>query len=513
MKKAVIATKSNTIERPPVVVIMGHIDHGKSTLLDFIRKSNIVDSEAGGITQHLGAYEVEHKTSEGKKCKITFLDTPGHEAFCGIRERGTQAADIAILLVSAEDGVKPQTVEALKCIREEKIPFIVAINKIDKPNANIERTKISLAEHEIYVEGYGGDVPVVEISALNGKRVPELLDMINLVAEMENLVGDTGKAGEGVIIEAKMDSKKGIGATVLVKDGTISVGKYIISQDSFSPIRMMEDSSGKPIQEATFSSPIKIIGWNKIPTVGSSFKILDSKKEAEEMISEYKDNPSSISNNRNSNSKIVHTQDNPEIIYIPIMIKADVIGSLEGIRHELAKINHEKVSLKIISEGIGEINEGDVKMAIGSPDIILISFNSKPDAKAKAILERNPINIHSFSIIYDLIEFIKNTLASKVPKVKVEEILGKAKIMATFSRTKDKQIVGGKVQEGEIKLGSEVKILRRDVEIGRGKIRELQQQKQKASEVREGYEFGTMIESKIEIAQGDKIEAFQIVEK
>lgn len=504
-----MATKptQNLITRPPVVVIMGHIDHGKSTLLDYIRKANVVAHEAGGITQHLGAYEVAHKTSAGKEGKITFLDTPGHEAFCSIRERGARVADVAVLVVSAEDGVKPQTLEALKCILAEKIPYIVAINKIDKPGANIEVTKASLAENEVYVEGFGGDIPVVPISALKGDGIPELLDMVLLVTDLQDLKGDQNVLAEGAIIEANRDSKKGISATLLIKNGTLESGQYIVAEDALSPVRIFEDYQGKAIKKASFSSPVKVIGFNKIPTVGASFITCEGKREAEELAQEYR--LKSLSKKTTS----VRKDENDATVIIPIIIKADVIGSLEGIKHELEKIKNDKVKIKIVSESIGDINENDVKTTQSDPNIIIVAFNSRPDAKAQSLIERSTVQIKSFDIIYKLMEFLKETVASKIPKEYIDEASGTAKILAVFSKNKDKQILGGKVQQGTLTVGSEVKILRRDAEIGRGKIKELQLQKVKASEVNEGYEFGCMVESKIEIAQGDKIQGFITVEK
>ncbi len=513
------------VKRPPVVVVMGHIDHGKSTLLDYIRKSNIVAGEAGGITQHLGAYEIAHNNRA-----ITILDTPGHEAFCSIRERGARVADIAILVVSSEDGVKPQTIEALKCILTEKIPYIVAINKIDKSGANIERTKQSLAENEIYIEGYGGDVPVVPISALIGTGVSELLDMVMLVADLADLKADPKILAEGMIIEAGLDNKKGIFATLLIKNGTLVSGMFVVADDAYAPIRILEDFQGKTISSATFSSPVRITGFNKIPSVGSKFITLTNKKEAEKKAEMFKPvlkeviKKEVIKNGvkKDDVKKDGESSEKITIISIPLIIKADAMGSLDGIRHELAKIKNEKVELKIVSESIGNINESDVKKAestesnAGNPGnlpITILAFNSKPDAKAKSILERSTVRVESFDVIYNLIEFVKNLVISKVPKEYVDEVSGVAKILAVFSRNKDKQIIGGKVQEGSLLIGSEVKILRRDTEIGRGKIKELQQKKIKADEVREGYEFGTLIESKMEIAIGDKIQGFRVVEK
>lgn len=493
-------TSSLTL-RPPVVVVMGHIDHGKSTLLDYIRKTNVVEGEAGGITQHLGAYEVQHGAH-----KITFIDTPGHEAFCAIRERGAHVADIAVLVVSAEDGVKPQTLEALKCIKDEKLPYIVAINKIDKPGANIDRTKINLAENEIYLEGYGGDISFVPISALTGAGIPELLDMIMLVAEFADLKADANAPAQGAIIEAHLDNKKGISATLIIKNGTLRTGTYIVAEDAISPVRVLEDYSGKSIDSATFSSPVGVVGWNKLPPAGAAFAVVAGKKEAETLAAAFKPKkPASTA--PNDSGKII----------LPFIIKSDAVGSLDGIRHELAKIKNDKVAIKIVIEGVGVVSESDVKTAQGDPSITILAFNAKPDTRAKSILERataeTPINLREFKIIYELVEYVKNAVAEKVPKEFVEESTGRAKILAIFSKTKDKQILGGKVQDGEIAVGSEVKILRRDAVIGHGKIKELQQQKVKASEVREGYEFGALVESKIEIAVGDKIEGFKVVEK
>ncbi len=499
---------SKSTERPPVVVIMGHIDHGKSTLLDYIRKTNIVANEAGGITQHLGAYEVSHTTPEGKSGTITFLDTPGHAAFSGIRKRGAKVADIAILVVSAEDGVKPQTIEALNCIRAENIPFIVAINKIDKPGADIDRTKLSLAEAEVYVEGYGGDIPAVPISALKGTGISELLDMIMLVAELENLTTSHSAPAEGIVIEANLDTKKGISATVIITNGTIITGDFIVAENAFSPIRIMENYQGKLIKQAQASSPVKIIGWNRIPRVGATISIVSNKKEAEAQAHEH----SQIEHELKIAEKNTH-EIKEGIIYIPLIIKADVIGSIEGIRHELAKIEHAKVKLHIVSEAIGDVSEIDIKTAIPNPETIIVAFNTKIDAKARAVIDRTPVTIATFSIIYELIDYLKGIVTAKIPKEYIEEITGTGKVLAVFGSQKDRRIIGVKVQGGELCNGKTVKILRREEKIAEGKIREIQIQKVKSNEVREGFECGMMVESPVEIAVGDKIVSYHMVEK
>jgi len=562
------AASNGTVKRPPVVVIMGHIDHGKSTLLDYVRKTNIVAGEAGGITQHVGAYQAEYKAADGETKQITFLDTPGHAAFTGIRERGAQAADIAVLIVSGEDGVKPQTIEAYKNIKESKLPFVVAITKIDKPNANIETTKQSLGEHEIYVEGWGGDVPVVAISAVTGDGIPELLEIINLLAELADLKTDPKTPASGVVIESTLDTRKGISATLLIKNGTLSVGTFLVAHNSWTPVRFIENFKGEKIDTAFASMPIRILGWNELPPSGAPFTTVASKKEAERLVEEFVDakragavktagisdlgggTPSQALRNkgndkplpgsaekrqpsqpgssvagevdrgsetqvRNGSGFTAPASAEAEIVTLPLVIKADVIGSLQGVRHQLNKITHDKVALKIVSEGIGDINENDIKLAQGDPTILIVGFNVKPNRKTQAIIERAPvpINVRTFSVIYELSDFIENTLLAKVPKEYVEEVTGTAKILALFSKEKDRQVVGGKVESGEIGNGNDVRIMRRGTEIVRGKIRELQSKKIRTQEVAEGFEFGMMVEAKMEIAVGDRIEAVRTVEK
>ena len=325
-------SENKMIERPPVVVIMGHIDHGKSTLLDYIRNSNIVSKEAGGITQHLGAYEITHKDGddiEKKIKKITFLDTPGHAAFFGVRNRGSKVADMAILIISAEDGVMPQTLEALKSIQDSEISYIVAINKIDSPKANAEKVKNDLIENEIYVEGYGGDVPVVEISAKDGTNVNDMLDLILVASEVEGLKADTTVPAEGFVIEAHKDKNKGISATLVIKNGTLNQGEFVSCEGSFSPVRIFEDHNNKPIKTATVSRPVKISGWNNFPIVGAEFKTFSNKNEAEKYSIEVAE--------ANKNEETLIELDE-ETFTIPIIIKSDTHGSIEAVEHELSKL-------------------------------------------------------------------------------------------------------------------------------------------------------------------------------
>ena len=463
--------------RPPVVTVMGHIDHGKSTLLDCIRKSNIVEGEAGGITQHINAYEVLHTKLDGTIGKITFIDTPGHESFKGIRARGASIADIAILVVSAEDGVKPQTKEAYENIKEASLQFIVAITKIDKPSANIERTKQSLAENDIFVEGYGGNIPVVEISSKSGAGVNDLLEMIFLIAEIEGFSGDKSKWGTGIIIESKLDPKKGISAVGVIKDGTVKKGMVVASAGAVAPLRYILDIHDKQIDEATFSSPINIVGWDNLPTVGAVFELFDDKRAAQL----YADSEQLKYLSKKPN-KIIPENMN----IVPFIIKADTAGSLEAITYEISKITRERIQPQIIMSGIGTVSENDIKSAQATPGTFVFAFNSKIDPQAGPLAERSGIKIESFDIIYKLTERVAEILEEKEPRIEVEEVSGKAKVLRIFSVTKDKQVLGARVMEGIFDLGSQVRIIRRESEIGRGKVKELQQSKIATERINEG---------------------------
>ncbi|MBU1046527.1 translation initiation factor IF-2 [Patescibacteria group bacterium] len=499
-------TKENIIERSPVIVVMGHIDHGKSTLLDYIRESNVVAGEAGAITQHVSAYEVIHKDAKGKDKRITFIDTPGHAAFSAMRARGANIADIAILIISAEDGVKPQTMEAYNSIIEAKIPFIVAINKIDKPNANVEKVKNELIENGIYLEGYGGDIPYVPISSKTGEGIPELLDMMLLITEMEEYKGDTSLLAEGIILESKLDAKKGVDTMVIIKNGTLKVGTFMVVNNQVSPIRRIEDFQGNQIKEAIFSSPVRIVGCCDVPDAGLFFKTYATKKEAESNLEE---KCATVSDN-----VIVNNAENcSEAVNIFISIKADVFGTIEAIKKEIAKIDTDRVIIKVISEGVGDIVENDIKTASHNPNTLLVGFNVKINQAMINLAEQMGVKLASFDIIYKLTEWVEESILSMIPKIEVEEQTGKAKVLAIFNKDKDEQIVGGKVKEGKIKLGSQVRIMRRDFEIGKGVITNLQSQKVQTNEVVEGTEFGVGIKAKKDIAIGDYIEAFEMVTK
>jgi translation initiation factor IF-2 len=492
----------NIIKRAPVVAVVGHIDHGKSSLLDYIRKANIVEGEAGGITQHISAYEVNWTANKGSKDEkvsdITFLDTPGHAAFSSMRERGVEIADIAILLVSAEDGAKPQTKESYKAIEKSGLPYIVAINKIDKPGANMDMTKNSLADIGVYLEGWGGDIPFVAISAKVGTGINELLDLIVLQSEMMELEIDMSKEGYGIVLESFVDTKRGISATLIVKGGAIHKGSTIWSADSISPTRIMEDFLGKATLEVPAGRPIKVTGFNRVPEAGRSFFAFDKKRDAEEALEEF------IQEKKKVEVQIDYTYSKDFIL--PLIIKADMAGSLEAVEKEIASIKIEGVKIKIIKKEVGPVMESDVTVANIDKSTALIAFHTSTDRKAMGASLRLNVKINNFDIIYKLSEWLLEYATQAKPKVEVEEVAGVLKVIRVFNRNKTSQVVGGKVEMGLLKNNGSIRITRKDIFIGKGKIVELQSMKQNVQEVQEGTECGLMVDSKYDIAEGDKLE-------
>lgn len=490
------------VTRPPVVVVMGHVDHGKSTLLDYIRKSNVAGGEAGGITQHISAYEVEHKSEGGAVRKITFLDTPGHEAFSKMRARGAMVADIAILVVSAEDSVKAQTLEAYNTIIESSIPYIVAINKIDRPNANIEKTKMDLVEKGIYLEGMGGDIPFVPISAKEGTGINELLEMIVLVSDLQDFKANPKSTASGYVIEAHREPKRGISATCIIKDGTLTSGMFVASGSAIVTTRIVENFIGKQIKEATFSSPIQLVGFESMPDVGGTFVAFKTKKEAEQY--------AATAHEEKNDTKQSKEKDTTPGKRIPLIIKTDVMGTIEALEKEIEKLNTEELSFKIIGRGAGAINESDLKMANVNKESIIVGFNTKMDNGARDLNESLKVDVQIFDIIYKLTDYLKEMVEARRPRQEVAEVIGALKILKTFGATKDKQVVGGKVTTGRITVGATVRIIRRDFQIGTGKVVEIQTNKIKTKEVLEDTECGMLVEAKIDIAAGDVLEAFVI---
>ena len=507
--------------RPPIVAVVGHIDHGKSTLLDYIRHSNIVEGEAGGITQHLSAYEALHRPLQGEARKITFLDTPGHEAFRAMRSRGLNAADVAILVVSAEEGVKPQTIEAVKLIEEAKIPFIVALTKIDKPGANIERAKMSLLEHQVFLEGLGGVVPSVAVSGKTGEGIPELLELILLAAELEGLSADPDAPGEGVVIEAHVDPRRGSTATLIVHDGSVRSGEFVVAGAALAPVRIMENFLGKPVKEALPGSPVRIVGFSSLPQVGERWRVVKTKKEAEEIVRSSILLATALRAARPQSPVAPRDAAPPESeeenkkIILPVVIKTDVAGTGDAVMHELDKLpRDDKMEVRVVTLGVGPVTEGDIKLAGGGkmPGIV-VGFNVKVEKEARDAAERLGVEVQVFDVIYKLAEWFAAEVERRRPRGRQESVTASAKILKVFSMQKQNKVLGGKVEEGALKDGGEVKILRRDAEIGRGKIISLQSGKSPVKKVEEGGEFGAMVRTGAAIAAGDRLEAFEIVYK
>jgi len=492
--------------KQPVVAVVGHVDHGKSTLLDCIRKTNTTEKEAGGITQKIGAYEVGHKTSDGNERRITFIDTPGHEAFSCCRKNASCAADIAILVVAADEGAKPQTIEAYSILQKNKIPFVIALTKTDKPNADAERTKQSLAEKEIFVEGYGGNIPVATVSAKSGNGVSELLDLVLLLSDMNEKHGNKKSTAEGVVLEAHRSRTKGICATLIIKNGTLKKGHTLLAGSALSGLRIAEDFAGKPLTEATNGKVAHVCGWNELPSVGETFIAYENKKEAEEaarMFIEELKRPHVIKEKKEELEKLT----------VPLLVKADTFGSIEAIKHETERLGNEKVLIKIASAELGNVSENDMRLAESIKNSVVIGFNVEVDAPArKRSQQSGGREVHLFDIIYRLTEFLDEEIKKRTPKETKEEIAGQARIIKIFSETKQTQVVGGKVLAGTIALGNEFRIVRRGEHIGTGKIKELQKMKEKIREVAEGAEFGALAAHSIPLAISDIIEVVKTVE-
>ncbi len=481
------------INRPPVVVIMGHVDHGKTKLLDYIRKTSVAEHEAGGITQHIGAYEIAYKNR-----KITFLDTPGQEAFSKLRARGAKAADIAILVVAADDGVKPQTIEALNHIKEANLPFIVAMSKIDKPGANPEKVKKELAENDVLVESWSGKVPSVEISAKEGTNIEQLLDLIELMADLNDFKAAPQKPGEGIIIETNMDSRRGIVASLLILDGSLKIGDYVLSGEATGKIKMLEDFLGKPIESASFSSPVLIIGFSKLPLVGEKF--ITSKIPFSPVLKAAAKIGGFI-------EKTLETEPSNATV-VNIIIKADVQSSVEALKESLEKISFENGCLKVLKAEVGNINDSDLKLA-NMGNALILAFNIKNEPNI-TFTEKQKENLISGNIIYDILNQTKIAVEKKLkPKVEIEEV-GRLNVLATFRQEKNKQIVGGRVISGEILKGVKLEVLRNDTVIGKGKIISLQSDKKDTGKVEAGREAGLGIDfGEPKILAGDTIVFFK----
>ena len=497
-------------KRPPVVCVMGHVDHGKTSLLDAIRHSNVIDREAGGITQHIGAYVVE---ANGEK--ITFLDTPGHEAFTAMRMRGASSTDIAILVVAADDGVMPQTVEAINHAKAAGIEIIVAINKIDKPSANIERVKQELTEYELIPEDWGGSTIFVPVSAHTKEGIPELLEMVLLTAEVMELKANPNRAARGLVIEAELDKGKGSVATVLVQKGTLHVGDAIAAGSAHGRVRAMMDDKGRRVKEAGPSQPVEILGLNDVPNAGEVFVGCDSEKDArsfaETFIAQNKVKLLDETKSRMSLDDLFSQIQEGNLKELNIIVKADVQGSVEAIKQSLLKLSNDEVVIKIIHGGVGAINESDVSLASAS-NAIIIGFNVRPDATAKEIADREGVDLRLYRVIYNAIEDVEAAMKGMLDPVFEEKVLGHAEVRQTFKASGVGTIAGSYVQDGIFERNCSVRLIRDGIVVFDGPLASLKRFKDDVKEVRAGYECGFVFENYNDIKEGDQVEAYKMVE-
>ncbi len=495
----------NLLERPPIVVVLGHVDHGKTTLLDYIRKTNVAAKESGGITQHIGAYQITHSsTGSGQAKIITFIDTPGHEAFCQMRARGAKVADIAILVVAAEEGVKPQTKEVISCIKDFKIPVVVAINKVDKPAANPQKVIGELAKEGIIVEIQGGKIPSINVSAKTGQGIDDLLEMILLIAEMEELRADFKKPASGVVIESYMDSKRGPMATLLIQEGTLKKSDIISCGNSYGRIKNLDDFQGNSILEAPPSTPALALGLNQVPTIGEKFLVLSSEEEARLSVAKATEDKKAKAG---LSAEVPQTQGEGGKT-LNLILKADVQGSLEAIEGTFKSIHQENIATNILKSEVGNISESDVKLAY-STDSIIIGFRVKAPNFIFELAERQKVRIKIFEIIYELVEEVRRGLSRLLEPEIVREDIGKLKVVAIFRKEKSRMIVGGKVISGKAENKVLVNVFRNEEKIGTGRIIQLQHNKKDIPEVEKGKEAGILFEGEPVIDEGDILEMYR----
>ncbi|GAB6157588.1 translation initiation factor IF-2 [Desulfotomaculum varum] len=511
-KEALIMTEpeddpAQLVPRPPVVTIMGHVDHGKTSLLDAIRQTNVTAGEAGGITQHIGAYQVEHN---GKK--ITFVDTPGHAAFTAMRARGAQITDIAILVVAADDGVMPQTVEAINHAKAANVPIIVAINKMDKPEANPDKVKQELTQHELVVEDWGGDVIAVPVSAKTGMGLDNLLEMILLVAEVHELKANPNRPARGTVVEAELDKGRGPVATVLVQNGTLHVGDTIVVGHAFGRVRAMVDDKGRRVKKAGPSMPVEILGLSDVPEAGDILVVVADEKLAREVAEKRqlrkREEILKATAKISLDDLFKHIQEG-QIKELPIILKADVQGSIEALAQALEKLSTNEVKVNLIHSGVGAINESDIMLATAS-NAIVIGFNVRPDANARKIAEAEKIDIHLYRVIYEVIDDVKKAMSGLLDPEYKEVIMGHVEVRKIFKASKIGTIAGCYVTEGKIVRDAGIRLIRDGIVIHEGKLDSLKRFKDDVKEVAQGYECGITIENFNDIQEGDIIEAYTV---
>ncbi|MBR1476610.1 MAG: translation initiation factor IF-2 [Lachnospiraceae bacterium] len=502
--------EENLVERPPVICVMGHVDHGKTSLLDAIRKTNVTDREAGGITQHIGAYTVEVK---GRK--ITFLDTPGHEAFTAMRMRGANSTDIAILVVAADDGVMPQTIEAINHAKAAGIEIIVAVNKIDKPSANIDRVKQELSEYELIPEDWGGSTVFAPVSAKSGEGIEQMLEMILLTADILELKANPKRKARGLVIEAELDKGRGPVATVLVQKGTLKVGDFISAGAAHGKVRAMIDDKGRRVKEATPSMPVEILGLSDVPAAGEVFIAHDSDKEAKQFADTYlaqnKEKKLEETKGRMSLEDVFSQIQEGNLKELNLIVKADVQGSVEAVKQSLLKLSNEEVVVKCIHGGVGAINESDVSLA-GASNAIIIGFNVRPDATAKAVAEQEGVDIRLYDVIYQAIEDIEAAMKGMLDPVFEEQVIGHAEVRQIFKASAIGNIAGAYVLDGEFRRDCKIRITREGEQIYEGALASLKRFKDDVKEVKAGFECGLVFEDFDKMQELDIVEAYVMVQ-
>jgi translation initiation factor IF-2 len=501
----------NLKPRAPIVTIMGHVDHGKTSLLDYIRSANIVAGEAGGITQHIGAYEV---TLPGSGKQITFLDTPGHEAFTAMRARGAAATDIVILVVAADDGVMPQTKEAIAHAKAAGVPMVVAINKIDKPDANAERVTNELVSEEVVPEAYGGDVPFVEISAKQNLNIDSLLENVLLQAEILELKAPVDAPAKGLVIEAKLDKGKGAVATILVQSGTLKKGDNILVGSVYGRVRAMTDEDGKTINEAGPSIPVEVQGLSDVPAAGEEVMVLADERKAREIALFRQGKFREVKLAKQQAAKLENMFEQMtagDVKNLTLIIKADVQGSQEALTQSLQKLSTDEVKVQVVHAGVGGITESDINLASASNAVIL-GFNTRADASARKVAEHLGVDIRYYNVIYDAVDEVRAAMTGMLTPEKKEEILGLVEIRQVFRATKIGTIAGCMVLEGTVKRGAMVRLLRNNVVVHTGELDTLKRFKDDVKEVKEGFECGLAIKNFTEIEEGDQIEVFEVKE-
>lgn len=476
--------------RPPVVVVLGHIDHGKSSLLEAIKDLKITEKESGGITQHIGAYEIEH---EGEK--ITFIDTPGHEAFSAMRSRGAKVADIAILVVAADEGVKPQTKEAILHIKKTGIPVIVAINKMDKPAADSKRVKKDLAQNDVLVEELQGEVPAVEVSAKTKTGIEDLLKLILLVAEMEDLKGDPLKPAQGTIIEAYLDAIRGPTSTLILENGILYIGDIVGTPSTFGRIKRLENFQGISLKEAHLSMPVVVLGFKNVPGIGEKFKVYYNLGAAETHVRKPE-----------KREKVFFAEPGKKVLNL--ILKTDVLGSIEPVEQVLNSLSQEKVVLRVLKTGVGDVNLSDIKLAQPSKALIL-GFRVKTSNQIWNLGKKQGIRMLNFDLIYDLVEGVRKAMERTLEPEVVRVGLGSVEVLVIFKSEKKRQVVGGKVSEGEFQKGARLEILRKKEIIGRGKIINLQRNKRDIRKAKKGDEIGILYEGEEKIEEGDILQIYR----